>query len=65
MQKIMLAAGGRVDQFWRLHQQHESQDYVLELLEQYRVGNLHPDDKLPDDFQVEARFAMFRIPKKD
>jgi sulfite oxidase len=46
--KIMQAAGGRVDPFWRLYQQHESQAFVLELLESYRVGNLHPDDRLPE-----------------
>ncbi len=47
-EKIMQAAGGRVDPFWRLYQQHESQSFVLELLESFRVGNLHPDDKLPE-----------------
>jgi sulfite oxidase len=45
-EKIMQAAGGRVDGFWRLYQQHESQAFVLEILESMRVGNLHPDDKL-------------------
>jgi hypothetical protein len=49
----MQAAGGRVDGFWRLYQQHESQSFVLELLETMRVGNLHPDDKLPETTSVD------------
>lgn len=46
-QKIMQAAGGRLDPFWRLYQQH-GQEFVLEILEGYRIGNLDPRDKLPE-----------------
>lgn len=52
--QIMLAAGGHVDPYWRLQQQHESQPHVMELLEQYRVGNLHADDQLPESDDVDA-----------
>ena len=35
----MLAAGGSVDSFWAMYQQHQ-QEQVLKLLEGYRIGNL-------------------------
>eukprot|EP00882_Tetradesmus_deserticola_P000961 GHRQ01001042.1.p1 GENE.GHRQ01001042.1~~GHRQ01001042.1.p1 ORF type:complete len:582 (+),score=245.93 GHRQ01001042.1:259-2004(+) len=37
--KIMLAAGGSVEPFWGLYQQHMKQE-VRDILEQYRVGTL-------------------------
>lgn len=43
----MQAAGGRLDAFWRLYQQH-GQEFVRDILETYRIGNLDPKDKLPE-----------------
>ncbi|XP_035901193.1 sulfite oxidase isoform X1 [Anopheles stephensi] len=41
--KVMLAAGGAIDPFWHIFQQHNTHE-VLSLLETYRIGNLRPDD---------------------
>ena len=41
--KILLAAGGSVDQYWRIYRQH-GHPHVTEILERYRIGDLHPDD---------------------
>ncbi|XP_035794444.1 sulfite oxidase-like [Anopheles albimanus] len=43
--KVMLAAGGAIDPFWHIFQQHNTQE-VLTLLETYRIGNLRPDDAI-------------------
>lgn len=37
--KILLAAGGALEPFWALYAVHD-QEYVLEILSQYKVGNL-------------------------
>ncbi|XP_058130272.1 sulfite oxidase, mitochondrial [Anopheles ziemanni] len=41
--KVMLAAGGAIDPFWHVFQQHNTKE-VLTLLESYRIGNLRADD---------------------
>ncbi|XP_053681215.1 sulfite oxidase, mitochondrial [Anopheles nili] len=41
--KVMLAAGGAIDPFWHIFQQHNTEE-VLSLLESFRIGNLRPDD---------------------
>uniref|UniRef100_A0A182NC90 sulfite oxidase n=1 Tax=Anopheles dirus TaxID=7168 RepID=A0A182NC90_9DIPT len=41
--KVMLAAGGAIDPFWHIFQQHNTKE-VLSLLETYRIGNLRADD---------------------
>lgn len=38
-QRIMMAAGGGIDTFWSMYQQHQTKD-VREMLEQYRIGDL-------------------------
>lgn len=43
--KIMLGAGGAIDPFWHVFQQHNTPE-VLELLETFRIGNLAPEDDL-------------------
>nr|DBA32909.1 TPA: hypothetical protein GDO54_000658 [Pyxicephalus adspersus] len=42
--RIMLAAGGSLEPFWALYGVHKS-DHVKEILQQYKVGVLSPDDK--------------------
>lgn len=39
---ILLAAGGPLEPYWRLYAQHNA-EFVLEILEELRVGNLQPD----------------------
>ncbi|XP_062323056.1 sulfite oxidase, mitochondrial [Osmerus eperlanus] len=42
--KIMLAAGGDLEPFWALYAVH-SQDHVLEILSEYKVGELSAEDR--------------------
>jgi len=41
--RIMLAAGGSIAPFWKLYAQHKEQ-FVYQLLEQHRIGNLSEKD---------------------
>lgn len=41
--KVMLAAGGAIDPFWHIFQQHNTEE-VLNLLETFRIGNLKPEE---------------------
>ena len=47
--KIKLAAGGAVEPFWRIYQQHYESKLPLEILEKLRIGTLHPDDVLSNE----------------
>lgn len=40
-EKILLAAGGPVEPFWKVYNIHQKQE-VADLLEQYRIGDLEP-----------------------
>ncbi|XP_030229855.1 sulfite oxidase, mitochondrial [Gadus morhua] len=42
--KILLAAGGALEPFWALYAVH-SQDHVLDILSEYKVGELDPEDQ--------------------
>lgn len=41
----MMAAGGAIDSFWNVYQQHNTPQ-ILELLETYRIGNLNAEDDI-------------------
>lgn len=41
---ILMAAGGSIEPFWNLYAVHQKNPEVYSLLEEYRIGNLHPDD---------------------
>ncbi|CAL8335958.1 unnamed protein product [Lota lota] len=43
--KILLAAGGALEPFWALYAVH-SQDHVLDILSEYKVGELNPEDQM-------------------
>jgi len=52
--KIMLAAGGSIEPFWKLYTQHTNSELPMKLLNEMRIGDMHPDDvaaaaKLKDD----------------
>lgn len=50
-EKIMMAAGGPIDLFWEMYPFHKVES-VKKLLAEYRIGDLHPDDRLkPSDLQ--------------
>ena len=40
---VMLAAGGDVGPYWNTYSQHHTEQ-VYDMLEEYRIGNLHPED---------------------
>ena len=54
MDKIMMAAGKSLEPFWALYRQHveragedgsiEAKEHVEQLLQEYQIGWLHPDD---------------------
>jgi sulfite oxidase len=41
---ILMAAGGALEPFWSLYAVHQQNSQVYTLLEEYRIGNLHPED---------------------
>ncbi|VDO81362.1 unnamed protein product [Onchocerca flexuosa] len=41
--KILLAAGGPIDPYWNIYQQHLNSE-ILEILEELRIGNLDERD---------------------
>ncbi|KAF4670537.1 hypothetical protein FOL46_000743 [Perkinsus olseni] len=43
-EKILMAAGGAVDDFWRLYRQHLQLPEISHMLEAMRIGNLDPED---------------------
>ena len=57
-EKLLMASGGPIEPFWEMYPFHKS-DIVYKLLEQYKIGNLHPDDvlslkDLPDFSEVQT-----------
>lgn len=54
--KLMLAAGGYIEPFWKMYKFHEA-DKIYALLDKYKIGELHPDDVLKPD-QISDFSAM-------
>ncbi|XP_068034550.1 LOW QUALITY PROTEIN: sulfite oxidase, mitochondrial [Anomalospiza imberbis] len=54
--KILLAAGGALEPFWALYAVH-SQPHVLELLRDYKVGELSPEEAAPPPADTGDPFA--------
>ncbi|XP_015226029.1 PREDICTED: sulfite oxidase, mitochondrial [Cyprinodon variegatus] len=55
--KILLAAGGALEPFWALYAVHD-QEYVLEILSQYKVGELSVEDqKKQEDTKASDPYA--------
>uniref|UniRef100_A0A8C5MLY3 Sulfite oxidase, mitochondrial n=1 Tax=Leptobrachium leishanense TaxID=445787 RepID=A0A8C5MLY3_9ANUR len=46
--RIMLAAGGALEPFWALYGVHKS-EHVIEILQEYKVGELRPEEKKEED----------------
>lgn len=42
-EKLMMAAGGAIEPFWEMYPFHKK-DNVKDLLVQYKIGMLHPND---------------------
>uniref|UniRef100_H2ZCZ7 Sulfite oxidase n=1 Tax=Ciona savignyi TaxID=51511 RepID=H2ZCZ7_CIOSA len=60
-EKIMLASGGPIDAFWNMYAVHKT-DEVLEILEQYKIGSLSPEDQKPIDLNDPFSKDPFRLP---
>lgn len=59
--QILQAAGGPLEPYWRLYTQHNA-EWVLEILEELRVGNLIPDERWSqevDDSSVDGENAPY------
>ncbi|NXE03249.1 SUOX oxidase, partial [Chaetorhynchus papuensis] len=54
--KLLLAAGGALEPFWALYAVH-NQPHVLELLREYKVGELSPEDASPAPGDTRDPFA--------
>lgn len=50
--KILLAAGGALEPFWALYAVH-NQEHVLEMLSQYKVGELREEDRTLDSSSLD------------
>ena len=61
-QRIMLAAGGQVDPFWLLYQQHYTEN-VQKLLAPMRIGTLAKDD-IPDPNELDTADPYAAEPKR-
>jgi sulfite oxidase len=49
IQKIIMAAGGAIDDYWKIYKQHNNED-VYQLLEKYRIGKLeHYQEDISED----------------
>lgn len=59
--KIMMAAGSSVEPFWMMYGVHK-QDHILELMEQYRIGNI--DENEADDFLEDAHDPYSKDPRR-
>jgi sulfite oxidase len=55
--RLMLAAGGALEPFWKTYPQHHK-PYVLKLLERYRIGELDPNDAEKDKAAASATDAF-------
>ncbi|XP_074989655.1 sulfite oxidase, mitochondrial [Calonectris borealis] len=54
--KVLLAAGGALEPFWALYAVH-NQPHVLELLREYKVGELGPEEAPPAPDATQDPFA--------
>lgn len=54
--KLMLAAGGPLEPFWALYAVH-NQPHIRELLAEYKIGELSPEDKAPPTLKTADPYA--------
>ncbi len=51
MNYIVIAAGGYLEPYFQYYKFHENNQDVRQLLESFKIGELHPDDQInPEDF---------------
>lgn len=54
--KLMLAAGGPIEPFWALYASH-NQPHVRELLAEYKIGELNPEDNVSPTLEASDPYA--------
>ncbi|XP_004647144.1 sulfite oxidase, mitochondrial [Octodon degus] len=54
--KLMLAAGGPLEPFWSLYAFH-NQPHVRELLAEYKIGELNPEDDVSPTLEISDPYA--------
>lgn len=54
--KLMLAAGGPLEPFWALYAVH-NQPHVRELLAEYKIGELNPEDSMSPSVEASDPYA--------
>lgn len=52
-EKILLAAGGAIEEYWHLYRQHFASDLPLRLMEKMIIGKLDPDDQDKIDAEMD------------
>lgn len=53
-EKIILAAGGAVEPFWKIYRQHYNSQLALNALKPHLIGYLHPDDFAIESAELES-----------
>ena len=61
MSNLLLAAGGDLEPFWNIYQQHQT-EMVRGILSQYYIGDLDPNEVVETkaSFKVISRTFIFR-----
>ena len=61
MSNLLLAAGGDLEPFWNIYQQHQT-EMVRGILSQYYIGDLDPNEVVETKagFKVISRKFIFR-----
>ena len=61
-EKILLAAGSSVEQYWHVYRQHFASDLPLKHLEKMRIGKLHDADQQRVDDEMERIAELEKDP---
>ena len=62
---ILMAAGGSLEPFWGLYAVHQKNAEVYSLLEEYRIGNLHPEDVKANEGLADVHDPYILEPKRN
>ena len=62
---ILMAAGGSLEPFWNLYAVHLKNPEVYTLLEEYRIGNLHPEDVKENEELSKSADPYLMEPKRN
>ena len=62
MSNLLLAAGGDLEPFWNLYQQHQT-EMVRGILSQYYIGDLDPNEvvETKEGFRIFSKFIFWEF----